>query len=335
MANLVQDTVTAFEDFLPTVFSPFAVCAHGQKFMAETLEAHRYPLCAGGKRIRPLMVSLLARAIAHEKASELSLRAGAALECVHTYSLVHDDLPCMDNDDFRRGNPTTHRVFGEAKALLVGDGLLTSAFEILAKTPSQLSFQAPQRLAEWACLSSLVLSEAAGYRGMIFGQWVDVSKFSYAERNSEDLWKTIAFNKTGCLLGCALELGVLSGLTAVSNSQETLYCKRVENVRSLAKQCGQLVGLVFQIVDDVLDVTASSEQMGKTTGKDLQQNKLTAVQLWGLSRAREVAAAETARAQNMLRELWNELENSTETEINSEAVLALESLLQSLLLRQK
>jgi geranylgeranyl diphosphate synthase type II len=305
MTTLFSRIQAEVERQLSLVVQDFSEHPEADEFVREIVRAHSHPLCVGGKRVRPMVVLLAAGAIGGERALRWGFSAGTSLECVHTYSLVHDDLPCMDNDDFRRGNPTTHRLFGEAKGLLVGDGLLTRAFEILSDVPACVTSIERGRAAEWASLATFVLSSAAGFRGMVFGQWIDMSKFGESQRDSETLWKTIAFKKTGCLLGAAFELGVLSGLAHVLNSEKTLYSKEVEKLRSLARECGGHLGVAFQIVDDVLDVTASSDQMGKTTGKDLQQDKLTAVQLWGLDQARQEAAVETQRAQVLLRELWD------------------------------
>ncbi len=324
-----------FDHELSRVIMDFVDCPDAQVFVQEMVAAHNHPLRAGGKRVRPILLALVAGAIGGDSASRKSLSAACSLECVHTYSLVHDDLPCMDNDDFRRGNPTTHRLFGEAKGLLVGDGLLTRAFEILSEMPAGMSQSERLRAAEWSSLAVRILSSAAGFRGMVLGQWMDMSKFSEAQRRSDELWKAIAIKKTGCLLGAACELGVLSGLAVVLNSGKTLYSEEVETLRSLARECGEHVGLAFQIVDDVLDVTATSEQMGKTTGKDLRQEKLTAVQLWGLDGARREAALETQRAQALLHDVLERSQFLNGGFFHSEYVAALEDLVGSLLVREK
>ncbi len=304
-----------------------------QNFCHEIVDAHKHPLCAGGKRVRPTILALVAGSINGDTSWDFALPAGIALELVHTYSLVHDDLPCMDNDDFRRGSPTVHKLFGDSKGVLVGDGLLTRAFEVLSVVPSVASESDKSHTAIWASQSILALSRAAGFEGMIWGQWLDVSKLSDAQKNSEDLWKRIACKKTGCLLGAAFEMGVLAGLTSVSTLTETLYSENVDELKTIARECGEHVGLAFQIVDDILDVTASSEQMGKTTGKDIRQEKLTAVHLLGIEKAQELAATETQKARECLDAMCCGLRSVMGRELNFEYFSALQELFQSLLMR--
>jgi farnesyl diphosphate synthase len=191
--------------------------------------------------------------------------AAVAVECIHAYSLVHDDMPCMDNDDLRRGRPTVHKAFDEATALLVGDALQTRAFEVLANVPGD----ANQRLKMIACLAA-----ASGSRGMAGGQAIDLE--SVGRKLDLAGLKQMHAMKTGALLSCAVELG---GITANLNAEQ------------LAKldQYSKALGLAFQIIDDVLDATADSQTLGKTAGKDAAANKPTYVTLMGLDYAQQQA----------------------------------------------
>ena len=179
----------------------------------ESFDAQLYPLAAGGKRIRPLMCLLMAGSVGGELALQFALEAGCALEFIHTYSLVHDDLPCMDNDDLRRGKPTVHKVYGEAKALLVGDGLLTQSFSSLGQIPALC----PSHVGLPSLVAVLVslFSHHAGAEGMCLGQWLDIS---LTGKESGIEWKDLSLLhalKTGALLGVALEAGFLCALADI------------------------------------------------------------------------------------------------------------------------
>ncbi len=268
---------------------------------AETtaVQAHLYPLLAGGKRIRPLFCLLIAAAIGGEKGLQMAWPAALALECIHTYSLVHDDLPCMDNDDFRRGKPTTHKIYGEAQGLLVGDGLLTQAFQILAE--SHLP-------AELKCQLISALSCASGASGMILGQWLDLHFTANPQINefTKATWsdlERIHCLKTGELLSAAWQMGMLIGLESVGLKKKELVLK--------TKVTGMTLGLVFQLVDDILDATASSETLGKTAGKDESQNKLTAVKLLGIEKTKQLVDKMTAEIQHNLGAISHEIYDSS------------------------
>ena len=216
-------------------------------------EAMRYAAQGGGKRIRPLLV-YAAGALGEESSlgkTEMLDAAAVAVECIHAYSLVHDDMPCMDDDDLRRGRPTVHKAFDEATALLVGDALQTRAFEILANT----SGEANQRLKMIACLAA-----ASGSRGMAGGQAIDLE--SVGKKLDLAGLKQMHAMKTGALLSCAVELG---GIAANLNSDQLAQLN----------QYSKALGLAFQIVDDVLDATADSQTLGKTAGKDAPAHKPT------------------------------------------------------------
>jgi farnesyl diphosphate synthase len=226
-------------------------------------EAMRYAAQGGGKRIRPLLVyaaGQLSNSSLPEQ-NELLDAAAVAVECIHAYSLVHDDLPCMDDDDLRRGRPTVHKAFDEATALLVGDALQTRAFEILANVAGD----ANSRL-----LMIAALAAASGSRGMAGGQAIDLE--SVGKKLDLEGLKQMHAMKTGALLSCAVELG---GIAANLNAKQMADLKNYS----------QALGLAFQVVDDVLDVTADSQTLGKTAGKDAAANKPTYVSLMGLDYA--------------------------------------------------
>lgn len=234
-------------------------------------EAMAYSLLAGGKRLRPLLAILACEAAGGEP--ELALPAACAVEMVHTYSLIHDDLPAMDDDDFRRGRPTSHKVFGEALAILAGDALLTRAFEVLATDLSPASVAA-------ACCADL--AAASGEAGMVAGQVVDIAAEAEGLSTLAEL-ESIHRRKTGCLIACALTMG---GRVAQASAD------RLETLR----QYGFAVGLAFQITDDLLDVAGDPEKMGKGVRKDAGAGKLTYPGLLGIDESRHRAAGLIAEA---------------------------------------
>jgi len=229
------------------------------------LSAMRYSLFAGGKRIRPILV--LAAAEAAGGKVEDALRPACAVELVHTYSLIHDDLPAMDDDDFRRGRATCHKAFDEGTAILAGDALLTLAFEVLSDVDG--SAEDPRRL---QMVHELAL--AAGWKGMVGGQQVDMD--SEGTKPELPVLEYIHTHKTGALIRCSVVLG---GLCANAD-QATM--------RAL-EDYGEKIGLAFQVVDDILDVTATTEEMGKDQGSDAERGKVTYPSLFGLEGARERA----------------------------------------------
>ncbi len=248
----------------------------------ETLrEAMRYSLLAGGKRLRPILC--LAACELAGGAAEVALPTAVALEMVHTMSLIHDDLPAMDNDDLRRGRPTSHKMFGEAMAILAGDALLTRAFEMVARRSPDVS---PERLL--AVVGELSL--ASGAPGLVGGQVVDLE----SEGKDVDLTtlEYIHLHKTGALLRACVVCGALVG----GASTELLEALRVY---------ARGIGLAFQIIDDILDVTASSEVLGKTAGKDLTADKTTYPKLLGLEESRQRADALVGEAKGALAP-WSE-----------------------------
>jgi len=224
-------------------------------------EAMRYGVLDGGKRLRPLLVMAACEAVVGDAAA--ALHAAVAVELIHAYSLIHDDMPCMDNDVLRRGKPTVHVKFGQAQALLAGDAMQALAFEVL--TPDQGITPALQ-----ARLSAL-LARAAGHAGMAGGQAIDLA--STGRTLDEAALRDMHRRKTGALLKASVLMGSACG-SADAPAQ-----------RALADY-GAAVGLAFQVVDDILDVTQASETLGKTAGKDLDHNKPTYVSVLGLAAAR-------------------------------------------------
>lgn len=256
---LLKDYKQMVENRIEELF-PEADCSYN-----EVIKAARYSLLNGGKRIRPVIMMEFCKLCGGN--SEDALDFAVALEMIHTYSLIHDDLPCMDNDDMRRGKPSCHKAFGEDIALLSGDALLTEAFFVA----SNARVSAEKRLNAISFLST-----NAGVHGMIGGQVLDLS----FEENKPDAaaLQDMYMRKTGALLIAAASIGCIS---AGKYDQETL--------KSAAKY-GYNLGLAFQIVDDILDVTANEEVLGKPVGSDDKNNKTTFVSLYGLSEAFAIAA---------------------------------------------
>jgi geranylgeranyl diphosphate synthase, type II len=238
-------------------------------------KAMRYSLFAGGKRIRPILCMAAAEAVSN--LSEGIERVACTLEMIHTYSLIHDDLPALDNDDLRRGRPTCHKVFGDAMAILAGDALLTLAFQVLAQTPGD-GVRKIQLIEELSVASGTV-------GGMIGGQVNDLEGESKAPTAA--LLESIHRAKTGALLRASVRMGAI-------------YAGGDEQQLRALSQYGEHIGLAFQIVDDVLDVEMSSEALGKTAGKDEKQHKITFPAVYGLERSREMAEEERLCAHQAL-----------------------------------
>ncbi len=237
--------------------------------------AMRYSLFAGGKRIRPILCIEAARAVTDHAAGAAA--AACPLELIHTYSLIHDDLPALDNDDYRRGKLTNHKVFGDAMAILAGDSLLTLAFQVLAQLDAP-DDRKTRMIAELATAAGTV-------GGMIGGQVADIEGEGKAP--DAQLLETIHRAKTGALLRASLRIGaIFAGANEAQYSALSCY--------------GEHVGLAFQIVDDILDVEESSEALGKTAGKDAQQRKITFPSVYGLDASRRMAAEECERAHKAL-----------------------------------
>ena len=260
----LERDLAAIEAFLQTAVPD------GDPLYREVAEAMRYSLLAGGKRIRALFVLECCAALGGRREEALPL--AAAIEMVHAYSLIHDDLPCMDDDDLRRGKPSCHKVYGEATALLAGDALLTFAFETAAGAP----------LPEGLRLRAVVaLARAAGYRGMIGGQVIDLA---YENRPMEpEVLATLHRLKTGALLSVSAQLGAIAA--GVGEDSQCALGDFAEDV-----------GLAFQIADDILDAVGDEAKLGKPIGSDSQQGKTTFVTLYGVEASRKQVRACTDRA---------------------------------------
>jgi geranylgeranyl diphosphate synthase type II len=235
-------------------------------------KAMRYSLLAGGKRMRPALV--LAAAEACGGTHEAAMPLACAVECIHTYSLIHDDLPGMDNDDLRRGKPTNHKVFGEGIAILAGDGLLTQAFEIAASCTGWKRYSIKDVVLE--------IAKASGSLQLIAGQVADLE--GEGKKISRAQLRYIHERKTSALLACSVRLGGMSA-NCTPAQLEALT------------DFGYNVGLAFQVIDDILDVTQTSEQLGKTAGKDIKAQKATYPSIVGLEKSRVIAAELTAKAE--------------------------------------
>jgi geranylgeranyl diphosphate synthase type II len=260
-------------------------------------EAMRYSLFAGGKRFRPVLTLAAADATARRlgldaenasRAADAALPAACAIEMIHTYSLIHDDLPAMDDDDLRRGRPTLHVVYGEGLAILAGDGLLTEAFSLLAREPRGNDPDLARR--KLAVLE--VIADAAGVAGMAGGQAIDLeatgtAATEAAARFDESRLREMHARKTGALLkASAISGAIMAGGTPAV----------IDAIGSYASE----IGVAFQIVDDVLDVEGSAEQLGKTAGKDAAAGKLTYPALVGVARSRQLAAEAVSRARAVI-----------------------------------
>ncbi len=242
-------------------------------------EAMRYSLLAGGKRVRPILC--LAAADMIGGTIEMAMPTACAVEMIHTMSLIHDDLPAMDNDDYRRGKLTNHKVYGEDIAILAGDGLLALAFEhVAAKTPENVPRDSVLQVI-------IRLGKALGASGLVGGQVVDLDSEGKSDISLETL-NFIHNHKTAALLeACVVCGGIIAGASA-------------EEVQKLTRY-SQNIGLAFQIIDDILDITATHEQLGKTAGKDLTAQKVTYPSLWGIEKSRD-------KAQQLVAEACAELE---------------------------
>ena len=284
-----QHWLAIVEDALSHWISPEAPAGLGL--------AMRYAVLDGGKRLRPLLVLAAREAVAQGKKDaafdEAALRAACAVELIHAYSLVHDDMPCMDNDVLRRGKPTVHVQFGEAQALLAGDALQALAFEFLTPDASAIPDSVQARLCR-------LLAVYAGHAGMAGGQAIDLASVGMAL--TEDQLRHMHRLKTGALL----EASVMMGAACADVTPQAL---------NGLQRYGQALGLAFQVVDDILDVTADSATLGKTAGKDAANDKPTYVSLLGLEQAKSYA-------QSLLREALDALHSTGLTHAHTLAALA-------------
>ena len=255
---------------------------------AVVADAMRYSLLGGGKRLRPLLVLASAEGVAQaigaseSAARDLAMPAACALEMIHTYSLIHDDLPSMDDDDLRRGRPTSHVVHGEGMAILAGDGLQADAFRLLAREPQGLH---PTLMARKLRVLALI-ADAAGPAGMVGGQAIDLSAVGNKTMTA-DMLRDMHARKTGALIRVSVTAGAIMG-----GADDQLF--------AALDQYGTEIGLAFQIVDDILDEEGSSASLGKTAGKDRAAGKPTYPAFFGLDRSRELAAECRTKAREAL-----------------------------------
>ncbi len=249
------------------------------EYSADVVKAMRYSLFAGGKRLRPILCIAGAEAVGGDAQSVLPV--ACALEMIHTYSLIHDDLPVIDNDDLRRGKPTNHRVFGEAMALLAGDGLLTKAFHLMAhKDPKN-------RVKPSVSLKVIgLIATAAGYEGMVGGQVVDIQ--SEGKEGDSSIVEFIHTRKTGALIAASVSSGAILGGA------------EKDQLKALTSY-GKDIGLAFQVADDILNVEGSSREMGKSVGSDVRQGKITFPAVFGLERSKEIQKTLVDRALEALK----------------------------------
>ena len=271
LGHLQADATLTETALMARVHAPVLAPLGKEADISLLAKAQDYSLMAGGKRIRPALVLEVAHSLGAER--EAALPFAAAIEMIHTYSLIHDDLPGMDNDDMRRGKPTSHKVFGEANAILAGDGLLTDAFAVAAGHPDDAKALAAVR----------ILASAAGSVGMVGGQVMDLA--GEKERLPLDTLLTLHARKTGALITAAAQLGAVAAGEREGSpawAALTTYAKRI--------------GLAFQVVDDILDVTADPALLGKTCGKDQNENKTTFLTYYTLDEAREYARRLTDEA---------------------------------------
>jgi geranylgeranyl diphosphate synthase type II len=238
--------------------------------LAEHIKSMRYSLFAGGKRVRPILCLAAAESVKdfNNDFPEAVMLTACALECIHTYSLIHDDLPAMDDDDLRRGKPTNHVVFGEAGAILAGDSLLTHAFDLLSRDVME-SITANDRIK----IISLI-SKAAGSEGMVGGQFLDLT--NEGKKIQYDMLREIHSRKTGALITASVQTGAVLGSSTT------------EQFQALTRY-GIQIGLAFQIIDDLLNVEGTAEQLGKAAGSDAARNKATYPALFGIDETRRKA----------------------------------------------
>ena len=255
----------------------WVACPEGAPALAGLGNAMRYAVLDGGKRLRPLLVIAACEAVGGNRAA--ALRAACAVELIHAYSLVHDDMPCMDNDVLRRGKPTVHVRFGQAQALLAGDALQALAFELLTPDDGSVSVAVQAALCR-------MLAQAAGFQGMAGGQAIDLA--GVGRRLSSQELHDMHRLKTGALLRASVMMGAACGM-ASSTAHAALH------------DYGTTIGLAFQVVDDILDVVADSATLGKTAGKDAAQHKPTFVSLMGLEASQNYAQELLSQARASLR----------------------------------
>lgn len=251
-------------------------------YPVQIAEGMKYAVLNGGKRIRPILVLMVLDLLGKDE--KLGLPSGAALEMIHSYSLVHDDLPALDNDDYRRGKLTTHKKFGEAEGILIGDALLTHAFNVLTEKNKDIS---AEKIVEIVKLTS----SYAGINGMIGGQMIDIE--SEGKKVSMETLKYIHKNKTGKLLRLPVEMGCIVGDAS-------------KEIREKLEEYADLIGLAFQIKDDILDVEGDFEKLGKPIGSDAESEKSTYPSMIGMAESKKLLDEITEKAKNIIADNFSE-----------------------------
>lgn len=272
--KIFDDFLSQFHDFLPIAIKRFSDNNQLQ-------EALLYAMTNGGKRIRPLLCFIFARMQTHHVLMRDIIYVATALECIHCYSLVHDDLPAMDNDALRRGLPTVHKKYTEATAILVGDALQTMAFSLLTDARLECVAEVKIKLIQ-------TLSHASGAKGMVNGQFLDMNLDTHFDKHNLSHITTMHQQKTGALITASCIMGAI-----LANHQNSDSIKNAQII-------GELIGTLFQIQDDILDITQSTHTLGKTAGKDLTDNKPTITALMGLENAQIYADTITQNLHNTI-----------------------------------
>lgn len=279
--NKFNEKLTEYAAYAEKCLEEYNVLTAETQPQKNLIEAMNYSLSAGGKRIRPVLVMAFCEAMG---ADYTKAKAPAcAIEMIHTFSLIHDDLPAMDNDDLRRGKPSCHKAYGEAMAILAGDALSVLPFEIIADD-TELSPEQKVKIIS-------ALAKATGKSGMIGGQVIDMENEQRTDVDEANL-RNMYRNKTGQLIAVSCAMGCI-----VAGADDEII--------NLAAEYGYKLGLAFQIIDDILDVTASTEELGKPVGSDEEENKTTFVTLYGVEKAREIADKITAEALECLEKTGN------------------------------
>ncbi|MDE6539772.1 MAG: polyprenyl synthetase family protein [Ruminococcus sp.] len=279
--NKFNEKLTEYVDYAEKSLKEYNFLTAETEPQKNLIEAMNYSLSAGGKRIRPVLVMAFCEAMGadYKKAKA----PACAIEMIHTFSLIHDDLPAMDNDDLRRGKPSCHKAFGEAMAILAGDALSVLPFEIIADD-TELSPEQKIKIIS-------ALAKATGKSGMIGGQVIDMENEQRNDVDEENL-RNMYRNKTGQLIAVSCVMGCICASAD-------------EEIINLSAEYGYKLGLAFQIIDDILDVTASTEEIGKPAGSDKEENKTTFVTLYGVEKAQEIADKITAEALECLEKTGN------------------------------
>lgn len=279
--NGFNEKLTEYVDYAEKSLKEYNIPTAETAPQKNLIEAMNYSLSAGGKRIRPVLVMAFCEAmgIDYKKAKA----PACAIEMIHTFSLIHDDLPAMDDDDLRRGKPSCHKAFGEAMAILAGDALSVLPFEVIADD-TELSAEQKIKIIS-------LLAKATGKSGMIGGQVIDIENEQRNDVDEENL-RNMYRNKTGQLI-------------AVSCAMGCICAGADDGIINISAEYGYKLGLAFQIIDDILDVTASTEEIGKPAGSDKEENKTTFVTLYGVEKARVIADKITADALECLEKIEN------------------------------